>query len=164
MKACSENAIDEICYEDGPAVCELGRAECVPKWTSQSKPLVFHRGKTRGTKPTVQTKSEIRPCRIELLPTEGNLHRAGMLCYFSRARYAWLKTTLYRLIPELKKLRLYLNHAMPQSLSCLWYSTKTHSICGSPLQRSEQLVCAPLWKPIKPKSLLGLNRRPTQYG
>ena len=66
---------------------------------------MFHRGKTRGTKPTVQTKSEIRPCRIELLPTEGNLHRAGMLCYFSRARYAWLKTTLYRLIPKLEKIK-----------------------------------------------------------
>ena len=80
-----------------------GRAECVQKWTSQSKSLVFHRRKTRRTKPTVQTKSEIRPTRIELLPTEGNLHRIWMQCHFTRARYAWLKTALYRLIAHFGK-------------------------------------------------------------
>ena len=81
-----------------------GRAECVQRWTSQSKSLVFHRGKTQRTKPTVQTKTGIRPrWRIELLASEGNLHRIWMQCHFTRSRYAWLKTALYRLIAHFGK-------------------------------------------------------------
>ena len=163
MKACSENAIDEICYEDGPAVCEVvlnvfqsGRAR-VNRWCSTEG---RHEEQNQQCKQNQKSgRQELNCSLLRAICTEPG-------CFATLAEPGMHSLTLLYIASyrSLKKLRLYLNHAMPQSLSCLWYSTKTHSICGSPLQRSEQLVCAPLWKPIKPKSLLGLNRSPTQYG